>query len=130
MTKKYWDIKVHIKNFAANTALEASTLHMIAEKVVYRRGKINSDKINIENLEDYSFYDIEYVDLVPQDMEATMTNMMDWFLLRDFPHYSISLKNIKNKFLEGNIRFYSLQDAFEFRMFFNDYIIIEKKETV
>lgn len=128
--KLFWDIKVYIKNFAALTAMDSHTYQMMSyedDYIVYRRGKFNKSDIDMSNIDRFMFYNMKYIDIIPQTNEAEMVNMMEWFQYKKSIAYSILIKKHKNNILEGTLRFYSLDDAYKFRMHFNDYIVFENK---
>lgn len=130
-TKSFWDIKIRIKNFSAKTAMDSSDFRMISysDGITFRRGKFNREEISIENISKYMFYEIKYIDLLPINNESEQVNMMEWISLNKNLQYSILFKNFNDRVLEGTIRFYNLDDAFKFRLQFNDYIIFDKQDT-
>ena len=126
----FWDFKVKVKNFSAKTAMDSRDYKMLIydDNIIYRRGKFNNDDITIDNIDNYMFYNVIYVDLKPSTSDSEQINMMDWFQTKKSTQYSIIFKNSSSNILDGTIRFYNISDAFSFRMYFNDYIIFDKNE--
>lgn len=127
MKNKFWDFTIYVKSFSAKTALDSLSFKMIVDddNITYRRGNFNKTFIDINNINNYTFYDINYMEIVPQSCDYEIINVVDWFKRNKNIHYSILFNGVKNKNLITNIRFYSLKDAFDFRLFFDGYIKLD-----
>lgn len=125
MTKtKYWDFTIYVKSFSAKTVLDSLSFKMITDGdyITYRRGIFNKSFIDMNDIKNYTFYDINYMEVIPQTPEDEITNMVEWLSRNSNIHYSILFTGTKNKNLITNIRFYSIKDAFDFRLYFDGYI--------
>lgn len=131
MKNKFWDFTIYVKSFSAKTALDSLSFKMIVDDdyITYRRGFFNKTFIDINNINNYTFYDINYMEIVPQNCDDEIINVVDWFKRNKNIHYSILFNGTKNKNLIANIRFYSLKDAFDFRLFFDGYIKLDYSIT-
>ncbi|AXH72785.1 MAG: hypothetical protein [Caudoviricetes sp.] len=131
MKTKFWDFKVYIKSFSAKTALDSLSFKMISPEnnIIFRRGKFNKEYIDFDNVKNYTFYDIGYIEIIPQSTDEEIIDMVEWFSRKKNLHYSILFTGNLNKNLQANIRFYSLEDAYNFRMYFDGYIVFENNTT-
>lgn len=118
-TKSYWDFRISVKNFSASSVIDSRNMKMY-DMVTFRNGKFQEPQMGNDSISYLMVYSINYIDIIHNDMERV--DITDWLKSYIKDGYVVKFDNVKSKIASAAIRFYSLDDAFKFKIQFYNYI--------
>ena len=118
-TKSYWDFRISVKNFSASSVIDSRNMKMY-DMVTFRNGKFQEPQMGNDSISHLMVYSINYIDIIHNDMERI--DITDWLNHSISDGYVVKFSHVKNKIACASIRFYSLDDAFKFKLQFYNYI--------